>query len=94
MKINSETMARLAALAKLELTPDEREHLSGELEAIVNDMDILSQLPDRPLTQSDSTGLCNVLRQDGVTSGMDRAQLLSNAPETDGVMLTVPKTVN
>lgn len=94
MKISNEMMARLAALSKLELTPAEREQLSGELETVVNYMDILSQLPAEAPEQNAPGELRNVLREDRVIPGADRAELLSNAPETDGVTLSVPKTVN
>ncbi len=94
MKISSETVEQLAALAKLELTPTEREQLTCELETIVSYMDMLAQFPAEAVEQSAPDGLCNVLREDRVIPGMDRAALLSNAPETDGMTLIVPKTVN
>lgn len=94
MNINSETVERLAALSKLEISCHEQEQLSGELEAIVNYMDILSQLPDEPIQQADLSSLLqNVFRQDKVIPSQDRALLLANAPETDGSSPTVPKTV-
>ena len=93
MSICKETMERLAALAKLELSPAEQEQFSGQLETIVNYMNILAQIPGEDTAAAPSNGLRNVLREDRVISGLDRSKLLSNAPETDGVTLTVPKTV-
>lgn len=94
MKISRETVERLAALAKLELSPAEREQLSGELETVIKYMDTLAHLPSEAPEQTNPDGLRNVLREDCVIPGMDRAELLANAPETDGETLTVPKAVN
>ena len=95
MSISKETMEHLAALSKLELSQSELAQLSGELETIVNYMGILSQLSVETADPIDPPlSLHNVLREDRVTCGQDRADLLSNAPETDGETLTVPKTVD
>ena len=93
MRICTETMERLAALSKLELPQPELEQLSGELETIVNYMDILAQLPSKTADHACTSSLHNVFREDRVFCSPDRAELLSNASETDGVTLTVPKTV-
>ena len=91
MSMNQETVERMAALSKLHLTQEEVQQLSCELETIVNYMDILSQLPSE---QAERPSLLNnVLREDRVICSPDRAVLLSNAPETDGETLVVPKTV-
>lgn len=95
MIIRKEMMERMAALSKLELSQTELEQLSGELDTIVNYMDILSQLPIENAEHAEQTSpLHNVLREDRVVCGQDRVALLSNAPETDGETLVVPKTVD
>lgn len=95
MNISKETMERMAALSKLELSQTELEQLSSELETIVNYMDILSQLPVESADRAEPIFLLhNVLREDRVISGENRAVLLSNAPATDGETLVVPKTVD
>ena len=95
MKISKETMERMAALSKLELSAAELDQLSGELETIVNYMDILSQLPIECVEHTDqASSLYNVFREDHVICSQDRASLLRSAPETDGETLTVPKTVD
>ena len=94
MNISKQVMARLADLSQLELSEEESEQLSGQLETIVNYMDILAQLsaPNTDCKEAPSQ-LHNVFREDRVIGSHDRAELLSNAPQTDGVTLTVPKTV-
>lgn len=95
MSIQKETMERMAALSKLELSQRELEQLSGELETIINYMDILSQLPTENTDRTETISLLhNVYREDRVICSQNRTVLLSNAPETDGETLTVPKTVD
>lgn len=95
MSITRETMERMVALSKLELSQTELEQLSGELKTIVNYMDILSQLPTESTESTEaSSPLHNVVREDRVIGSPDRAVLLSNAPETNGETLAVPKTVD
>lgn len=95
MKISSESTARLATLSKLDLSPAELEQLSDELETVVNYVDILSQLPPEPAECIQAAPPPrNVFREDRVVYSRDRAELLSNAPETDGETFAVPKTVD
>lgn len=95
MSIQKETVDRMAALSRLELSEPEREQLTAELETIVSYMDILSQLPVGDEAPSgEGFTLRNVLREDQVLCSMDRAQLLSNAPLTDGETLLVPRAVD
>ena len=95
MSVNKETVNRLAALSMLELTDAETQQLSCELETIVDYMDMLAQLPvESAEVAGAASPLHNVYREDRVICSPDRAVLLSNAPETDGETLTVPKTVD
>lgn len=95
MSIQKETVERMAALSKLELSQFELEQLSGELETIVDYMDILSQLPAEGAECAEAaTPLHNVFREDRVIVSPERSVLLANAPETDGETLAVPKTVD
>ena len=45
MIIQKETLERMAALARLDLSPAESEQLAGELETVVRYMNALAQLP-------------------------------------------------
>ena len=95
MSISKETMERLTALSKLELSQTELEQLSGELKNIIDYMDILSQLSVECTEFAETPSLLhNVYREDHVICSPDRTVLLSSAPETDGETLTVPKTVD
>ena len=90
MSVSKETVNRLAALSMLELTDAETQQLSGELETIVDYMNILSQLP---CVDADAAAPAPALRKDRVILSRDRAELLANAPAHDGETFLVPKTV-
>ncbi len=90
--ITPETLDHICALAQLTLTESERQPMAAELEGIVAYMDLLSRLPadDTHATPPVSR---NVLRADLTSPSFDRADLLTNAPSTDGQTVLVPKTV-
>lgn len=95
MNIRSETMERLAALSKLEFSSAELEQLSGELETVVSYMDILSQFQPETVECAQGASLPrSVFREDRAACSRDRAELLFNAPSSDGETLTVPKAVD
>lgn len=84
-EITSDVVSHLATLARIALTPDEIEKLTGELGAIVDSVAKVSEVatPDIPAT-SHPIPLTNVYRPDvpGVT--LTTEQALSGAPEHDG----------
>ena len=84
-EITSDVVSHLATLARIALTPDEIEKLTGELGAIVDSVAKVSEVAtaDIPAT-SHPIPLTNVYRPDvpGVT--LTTEQALSGAPEHDG----------
>ena len=89
-EITTETIAHLANLARIALSPEEIEKLTGELGAIVDNVAKVSEVatPDVPAT-SHPIPLSNVFRPDvpGVT--LTTEQALAGAPEHDGVRFRV-----
>ena len=83
--ITTDVVAHLANLARIALTPEEIETLTGELGAIVDSVAKVSEVatPDVPAT-SHPIRLVNVFRADvpGVT--LTTAEALAGAPEHDG----------
>ena len=84
-EITSDVVSHLAHLARIALTEEEIERLTGELGAIVDSVAKVSEVatPDIPAT-SHPIPLTNVYRDDvpGVT--LTTEQALSGAPEHDG----------
>ena len=89
-EITPQTVKHLAGLARIALTPEEIETLTGELGAIVDSVAKVSEVatPDVPAT-SHPIPLVNVFRPDvpGVTLTTEEA--LAGAPEHDGSRFVV-----
>ena len=89
MRITAETVEQLARLARLGLTDEQRGTAVLQLEKILACMDVLSSR--RPGGEEWGSG--GVLREDVCVSGLDRAELMKNAPACDGQYFLVPRTV-
>lgn len=93
-KISDETMEYVGILAKLELSPEEKERAKKDMEEMLDYIDKLNEL--------DTTGtepmshvfpVHNVFREDVITNGDDHENMLKNAPEAKDGSYLVPKTV-
>ena len=84
----------VANLARLSLTDEEKRRLPDEMGDIIAFANQLSALDTEgvPIT-AHVVPLRNVFREDIPSSHFTREQMLFNAPTTDGVYMTVPKTV-
>lgn len=85
---------KVANLAKLSLSDEEKALMQAELGAIIGFADKLSEIDtDGVEITAHIVPINNVLRADEVTNQPNRDEILSNAPtKADGYM-TVPKTV-
>ncbi|NQX03645.1 Asp-tRNA(Asn)/Glu-tRNA(Gln) amidotransferase subunit GatC [Rathayibacter sp. VKM Ac-2856] len=84
-EITADTVAHLASLARIDLTPEEIENLTRELGQIVDSVAAVQAVatPDVPAT-SHPIPLENVFRPDVVGETLTLEQALSGAPEHDG----------
>jgi len=84
-EITPDVVAHLANLARIALTPEEIEKLTGELGAIVDSVAKVSEVatPDVVAT-SHPIRLVNVFRDDIPGETLTTAQALAGAPEHDG----------
>lgn len=92
--ITDQTMEEIEILAKLHLSPEEKEKSKEEMQRMLDYVDMLNQLDTKdvePLTHL--FPIQNVFREDEVQESTPREELLKNAPaEKDGQFL-VPKTI-
>jgi aspartyl-tRNA(Asn)/glutamyl-tRNA(Gln) amidotransferase subunit C len=98
-RVTVEEVERVAELAHLELKPEETPAMLRDLNAILDYVAQLNELDTKgvtPLAQvselRDGAGVC-VLRADVVQPSLDRAAVMQQAPETDGVFFKVPKVI-
>ena len=98
-KVTVEDVERVAELANLELTPDEAKAMLHDLNAILdyvarlNELDTSNVAPLAQVSELDSAGGPNSLREDAVVPSLNRAVVMPEAPETDQVFFKVPKVI-
>jgi aspartyl-tRNA(Asn)/glutamyl-tRNA(Gln) amidotransferase subunit C len=94
MAITREELLHVAKLARLELTDDEVERLTGELSAILDAVSKVSELDlsDVPPT-SHPLAVVNAWAEDEPRPSLSLDEVFANAPERDGDLFKVPPTV-
>lgn len=98
-KVSLEDVERVAELAHLELTADETQGMLHDLNAMLdyvaelNQLDTDSVAPLAQVSELEGAGGARTLRHDAVEPSLDRAVVMREAPETDGVFFKVPKVI-
>ncbi|HEX3015078.1 MAG TPA: Asp-tRNA(Asn)/Glu-tRNA(Gln) amidotransferase subunit GatC [Desulfobacteria bacterium] len=94
MKITKEQVEHVAMLARLELSEDEKELYTGQLDAILAYAAKLEKLDttDIPPT-AHVLPLHNVFREDTVKQSISREAALDNAPDAEDGFFKVPRIV-
>jgi len=94
MSVDAATVRRIAHLARIAVAEEEVEHLQGELNAILAFVEQLGEVDVTGIEPMTSvTPMAMKKREDVVTDGGIREDILSNAPATDGQFFLVPKVV-
>lgn len=90
--IGRDDVARLADLARIQLTDDEISRLAGEFDAIMDAVASVSEVAtaDVPAT-SHPIPMTNVFRADEVTETLTQEQALSGAPDAEDGRFAVPQ---
>ena len=92
--ITDETIEYVGILAKLELSDEEKEQAKNDMGRMLDYIDKLGELDtDGIEPMSHVFPVQNVFREDVVTNGDDRDNILKNAPEQKEGAFKVPKTV-
>lgn len=85
-KVSPETVRHVAELARIDLTDDELQRHADEFATILDHFETLDDVP----AVDESAELVNVLRPDEADAGLDRADALENAAETEDDFFTGP----
>lgn len=94
MSVDEATVKRIAKLARIAITDEEARGLAPELGGILGWIEQLSEVDTsgvEPMTAVIPNQLR--LRDDVVTDGGIREQVLANAPEAEHGFFTVPKVI-
>ena len=94
MSIDKATVARIAALARIEVPVEDFEQLAGELNNILGWVEQLDEIDTGGVEPMTSVAEMTLRwREDRVTDGGVRDKVLANAPEADDGFFAVPKVV-
>lgn len=95
MAVSTDDMFKLAQLAGLEITEDEAELYTAEIEKIIDYINQLDEVDTTGLEPTyQVTGLSNVMRDDVVIDdGVTAERLLGATAEIEAHMIKVPKVL-
>lgn len=94
MKITREEVRRVALLARLQLSPEEEERLTGQLDAILSYMEKLDRLDTEKVEpMAHAVDVVNAFREDRVVQEPQPEELLANAPARENSFFKVPKII-
>jgi aspartyl-tRNA(Asn)/glutamyl-tRNA(Gln) amidotransferase subunit C len=94
MEVTSEMIDRIAHLARLKFSEEEKTALRTDLERMIEFVEKLKEVNTtgvEPLLHI--TDAVNVLREDEVRQTISKEDALLNAPVTDGNFFKVPKVI-
>ncbi len=98
-KVTLEQVERVAELAHLELSPEEKPRMVVDLNAILdyvtdlNELDTTGVEPLEQVSELPGGGGSSSLRMDEMRPSLDRAIIMPEAPETNGAFFKVPKVI-
>jgi aspartyl-tRNA(Asn)/glutamyl-tRNA(Gln) amidotransferase subunit C len=94
MSVDADTVRRIAYLARIAVKEDEIAHLQGELNAILNWVEQLSEVKvDGVEPMASVTPMTMKKRADAVTDGGIAEDIVRNAPASEDNFFLVPKVV-
>ncbi len=94
MRITEETVQYVAALAKLNVSEEEKNKVAKDLDRILDYIETMNGLDTEGVEpMSHVLPVKNVFREDEVSNQDNREELLKNAPQRIGDSFAVPKTV-
>ena len=92
--ISDETIEYVGILAKLRLSPQEKEEAKKDMSRMLDYIDRLNELDTSEVEpMSHIFPVNNVFREDVVENGDDRENMLANAPQKKDGAYMVPKTI-
>jgi aspartyl/glutamyl-tRNA(Asn/Gln) amidotransferase, C subunit len=94
MKITRKDVEHVALLSRLELGESDMERFTGQLNAILEYVDVLNKVDTSGVEATAHVlPLRNVMRADEVRPSLPREMALANAPEQDDAYFKVPRIV-
>ncbi len=90
MTLSADDVQHVATLARIGLSDDEKVHLGGQLDAILEHVSQLQQVDTSALSPTAQVGeLVNVWRDDVAAPSLPVEKALANAPQREGDFFVV-----
>ncbi|MBA2452505.1 MAG: Asp-tRNA(Asn)/Glu-tRNA(Gln) amidotransferase subunit GatC [Chloroflexia bacterium] len=90
MKLELETVERIAALARLGLSQDEMERMREQLSVVLDHISMLEEVPTEDIPPTAQViELQNIMRDDVVEPSLSQEQVLLNAPRSEDGFIKV-----
>ena len=94
MKISTDEVKYVAKLARLNLSSNEVEAMTTQLDSILNYVDKLKELDTENVTPTThAIEVQNAFREDEVRESLGQEASLQNAPHQNGEAFVVPKVI-
>jgi aspartyl-tRNA(Asn)/glutamyl-tRNA(Gln) amidotransferase subunit C len=92
-KVTVETVDHVARLARLSLSPEERATFARQLDEILAYAESIQALDTSGVPPMSHAGTAPVFREDVPRPGLDRATVLSQAPDPAETLFRVPRVL-
>lgn len=94
MKINKKDVEHVAHLARLTLSDNELETITGQLDNILSYFDKLSGLDTSNVVPTSHVfSVSNAFREDEEKDSLSQEQAVANGPQQNGEMFQVPRII-
>ena len=91
-KITRKEVEHVARLARLELTEEEKQRLTAQLDAILGYIDTLNQVDTSKVEPTTTViPMASVMRDDEARPSLKQEEALANAPDREDVFFQVPR---
>ena len=95
MAISKEEIIHIAKLASLNLTEEEIEKYTGDMQEILEFANMINNVNTEGMNETVAANeKSNIFRKDEVINFENRELLLQNAPSQDEGMFRIPKVIN
>ena len=94
MKLSSQEVEYVANLARLEISDEEKEKFTSQLNDILLYIDKLNKLDTEGVVpMSHAIAVTNAFREDKIADSLGTEKSLANAPDARGEFFRVPKVI-
>ena len=91
--VSKEDILKLAKLAKISIDDEELEHLTKEMDKIVDFANAINEADKLDIEFDNINGMSNVFREDSVNKSFDRTEILKNVDGGEDGFFAIRKRV-